>query len=59
MAISLATQWLLQLPLAYIVPRVTGLGVYGVRWPMSGRMLISAISYGIYFKLGRWKRKRV
>ena len=59
MMVSLITQWLLQLPLAYILPKVTDLGVLGVRWPMSGRMLISGITYGIYFRLGRWKRRKV
>ncbi|MFC2038429.1 MATE family efflux transporter [Chloroflexota bacterium] len=59
MTVSLTTQWLLQLPLAYILPKVTGLGVLGVRWPMAGRMLVSGFIYGTYFKLGRWKNKKV
>jgi putative MATE family efflux protein len=59
MAVSMGTQWLIQLPLAYTVPRITDLGVYGVRWPMAGRMLLSGTIYAVYFKIGRWKRKKV
>jgi len=59
MIVSLTTIWLVTLPLAYFLPKVTDLGVYGVRWAMASGMILPAIIYTIYFRLGRWKRKKV
>jgi putative MATE family efflux protein len=59
MIISLATLWIIQLPLAYFMPRVTTLDVLGVRWAMVIASAVGAIAYGVYFKNGRWKRKRI
>jgi Na+-driven multidrug efflux pump len=53
------TMWLVQVPLAYILPKVTNLGVYGVRWGIVTAIVLRALVYTIYFKLGRWKRKQV
>ena len=51
--------WLVQIPLAFFLPRVTDLGVYGIRWAMVAGMVVAAVALAIYFRLGRWKRKRV
>ncbi|MFC2056669.1 MATE family efflux transporter [Chloroflexota bacterium] len=59
MLISLAMIWLVQLPLAFLLPRVTELGVYGVRWAIVAGTLVGAVAYITYFRLGRWKRKRI
>ncbi len=59
MVISLLMMWLIQLPLAYVLPRYTDLGVYGVRWAMVISISVGTIAYTTYFRLGRWKRKRV
>ena len=59
MLVSLIMVWLVQLPLAFFLPRVTGLGVYGVRWAIVAGMVTGAVAYIIYFRLGRWKRKKV
>jgi len=59
MIFSVAMTWLVTLPLAYYLPQVTDLGVYGVRWGMASGMIFSGLVYTIYFMLGRWKRKRV
>lgn len=59
MIFSLVMVWLLQIPLAYRLPDITGLGIYGVRWAIVISIAVSAIAYTAYFKLGRWKRKRV
>ena len=56
---TLLTMWLLQVPLAYILPKYTSLGVYGVRWGIVTAIFLRALIYTIYFKLGRWKRKQV
>ena len=57
--ITLTTMWLVQVPLAYFLPRVTGLGVYGVRWGIVAGIVVRAALYATYFKTGRWQRKRV
>ena len=59
MLTALATSWLVQIPLAYFLPRATGLGVLGVRWAMVAAAVGRATIYAIYFKSGRWQRKKV
>jgi len=59
MTISLVMVWVVQLPLAYFLPKVTDLGVYGVRWALVAGMVVGAAAFTIYFRVGRWKRKRV
>jgi putative MATE family efflux protein len=59
MIISFLTIWLVQLPLAYIIPRFTGLAEYGVRWGMAVATVTGAISYIVYFARGRWMRKKL
>ena len=59
MVIQLVGFWLVQTPLAYLLPRVTNLGVYVVRWAVVIAVAVRVIGYATYFRLGRWKRKRV
>ncbi|MFC2043620.1 MATE family efflux transporter [Chloroflexota bacterium] len=59
MAVSLVALWLVLLPLSFLLPRVTDLGVYGVRLGMVIGIVVGAAAYGAYFRLGRWKRKRL
>ncbi|MFC1954359.1 MATE family efflux transporter [Chloroflexota bacterium] len=59
MVISVSMIWLLQLPLAYLLPQITNLGILGIRWAIVIAMVGGAIAYAIYFKLGRWKLKKV
>ena len=59
MLFSVGTMWLVRLPLAYFLPRVTDLGVYGVRWAIVAGFVLGAIIYPIYLRSGRWKRKKV
>jgi putative MATE family efflux protein len=59
MLVSLMTIWVIQIPLAYFLPRITDLGVLGVRWAMVTSSVIGSLTYTIYFHLGRWKRKTV
>ena len=59
MIVGLGTVWGVTLPLAYFLPQITDLGVYGIRWGMVAGMSFSAVIYTIYFALGRWKRKRI
>jgi putative MATE family efflux protein len=55
----LVGMWGVQVPLAYFLPRITNLGVYGVRWGIVIAVVMRTVIYGTYFKAGRWKRKRV
>ncbi len=59
MVITLLSEWVVLMPLAFLLPRVTDLGVYGVRWAMVISIFSGVIAYLIYFRLGRWKHKRV
>jgi len=59
MIISIATTWLVTILPAYLLPKYTSLGVVGVRWAMSGTMVVTAIANVIYFRTGRWKTRRV
>jgi Na+-driven multidrug efflux pump len=59
MLTTLLTMWLVQVPMAYFIPKYTSIGVYGVRWGVVTAIVLRAITYAIYFKAGRWKRKKV
>ncbi|MFC1953381.1 MATE family efflux transporter [Chloroflexota bacterium] len=59
MLIVLLSIWGVQVPLAYLLSQFTSLGVYGTRWGIVSATVVRAISYSIYFRLGRWKRKKV
>ncbi len=59
MVVTLLTMWGIQVPLAYSIPKISSIGVYGVRWGMVTGNVMRAVIYTIYFKLGRWKRKQV
>lgn len=59
MIVMLVNMWVVQVPLAYFLPRLTGLGVYGVRWAIVIGAVTAAIAYTVYFSLGIWKLKKV
>ncbi|OGO36831.1 MAG: hypothetical protein A2147_10105 [Chloroflexi bacterium RBG_16_57_8] len=59
MIISVAGIWGVQLPLAFLLSRVGGLGIYGVRWAIVASAVALAFAYTTYFCLGRWKTKRI
>jgi putative MATE family efflux protein len=59
MIASILTVWLVTLPLAYFLPKYTSLGVFGIRWAMVAGMVVPSVALTIYFKMGRWKRKKV
>lgn len=59
MVFSIVSGWLIQLPLAYFLPKVGNLEVYGVRWATVIPMIIGSFVYTIYFRSGRWKQKRI
>jgi putative MATE family efflux protein len=59
MIFSIAMIWLIQMPLAFILPKFGHLGVYGIRWAIVAGVAAGAIAYIVYFQLGRWKSKKV
>jgi len=59
MITNLITMWGIQMSLAYFLPRFTGLDVYGIRWAIVAGIGVRAIIYPLYFKTGRWKKKKV
>ena len=59
MIISMVSIWAIQLPLAYALAKMTGLGVYGIRWAIVAATIALTIATITYFRMGRWKRKKV
>jgi putative MATE family efflux protein len=59
MLVTLLNFWLVQVSLAFLLSRYTDLGVYGVRWAMATGWVAGAIAYSMYFRMGRWKHKRI
>jgi len=59
MIFSIAMIWIIQMPLAFLLPKVGDLGVYGIRWAIVAGMAAGAVAYIVYFQLGRWKAKKV
>jgi Na+-driven multidrug efflux pump len=59
MIISIAMIWLVQLPLAFYLPGVANLGVYGIRWAIVAGLFTGTILYIMYFISGRWKSKKI
>jgi putative MATE family efflux protein len=59
MIISLISQWIFQLPIAYVLSKYTSLGIDGLWWsfPISN-VLMAIVSMLIYLR-GSWKKKRI
>jgi Na+-driven multidrug efflux pump len=56
---GLVSMWGAQIPLAYFLPKVGNLGVYGVRWAAVTAVWIRAITYTVYYRGGGWKHRKV
>lgn len=59
MIISIVTTWAVTIPLAYFLPKYTSFGVVGIRWALTASTVIGAIANIVYFRLGKWKTRRV
>ncbi len=59
MLVVLLSVFVVQIPLAFFLSQHTSLGVYGTYWAIVSGTVVMAGSYATYFKLGRWKRKKV
>lgn len=59
MIVVLVSMFAIQVPVAYLLSNYTPVGVYGTRWAIAIGTVAMAIVYVTYFRLGRWKRKKV
>jgi putative MATE family efflux protein len=59
MLVNLFMIWCVQVPLAYFLPKMTSLGPNGVRWGIAAGLIAGGIAGLVYFRTGRWKKKRV
>lgn len=59
MLTNLTTMWGVAIVLAYFLSQVPSLGVYGIRWGIVTGIVVRAVIYSTYFKMGRWKHKKV
>ncbi|MEE8414405.1 MAG: MATE family efflux transporter [Dehalococcoidales bacterium] len=59
MLTTLISMWGVQVPAAYLLTRFTNLGVNGVRWGLVSGIVIRAVIFATYFKMGRWKDKKI
>jgi len=59
MVIMVSTTWAVTIPLAYFLPDIANLGPLGIRWAMVAAIVVGAAASLIYFRLGRWKTRRV
>lgn len=59
MVISLVSQWVLQLPLAFALSKYAGLGIDGVWWSTPITNVATAIVAALWFARGTWKTRRL
>ncbi|HEX4533522.1 MAG TPA: MATE family efflux transporter [Rhizomicrobium sp.] len=59
MIISLVSQWILQLPVAYALSKYTSLGIDGLWWSSPFANITTAAIAGIWFARGNWKTRRL
>lgn len=59
MFVSITSIWVIQLPLAWVLSNNTSLQVYGARWAIVAGTVVGLLCYLVYFRMGRWKTRRV
>jgi Na+-driven multidrug efflux pump len=59
MIVVLVSTFAIQVPLAFLLSQHTSVGVYGTRWSIAIGTVFMAIVYVTYFRIGRWKRRKV
>jgi Na+-driven multidrug efflux pump len=59
MIFNIVMMWVVQIPLAWALPKYAGMEVLGVRWAIVIGRYVAGIAYIAYFRLGRWKLKRI
>ena len=59
MTLTISSQWLMQLPLAYVLSKHTALGAEGIYWSMPVTNVVIALITGCIYVHGGWRRKRL
>ena len=59
MVINVFALWLVQLPLAYLLSQVLGLGPDGIWWAMIGGWTVQLVLMALRYRQGRWKLKQI
>lgn len=59
MLITLVALWGIQIPLALILPRLTGLGIAGVWWATVIACIVEGLGVAAWFQKGLWKHKKI
>jgi putative MATE family efflux protein len=59
MVIGLVSQWVLQIPLAFVLSQHTPLGVAGIWWSTPLTNVVTATVAAIWFARGGWKTRRL
>ncbi len=57
--INVITTWVITMPLAYFLPKYTSWGAVSIRWVMTASVVVGALANVIYFRMGKWKTRRV
>ena len=59
MLTTLAGMWLIELPLALVLPGLMGLGQFGIAWATVISLIFGAVVLQAYLLTGRWTRVKV
>jgi Na+-driven multidrug efflux pump len=59
MVINILALWLFQLPLAYLLSQVMGLGPDGIWWAMVGGWALQLVLMTLRYRQGKWKDQRI
>jgi Na+-driven multidrug efflux pump len=56
---TIISYFLLQVPLALIIPKLTGTGLVGVWYAMSMGILVQTVAIYLMFRSGKWKEIKI
>jgi putative MATE family efflux protein len=59
MVISVVTTWVITMPFAYYLSKHTSYGAIGIRWALTASVIAGAAANVVYFRMGKWKTRRV
>lgn len=59
MYLTMFSQWIIELPLAFLLSKVLGLGINGVWYTFPITNIIMIVVYYVIFKRGKWKAKKL
>jgi putative MATE family efflux protein len=57
MLITFVSLWLVQVPLAFILPKLFDLGLDGVWWAIAISFVVNGLLTLVWFHMGRWKKR--